>query len=86
MLKMIRQRTVAESQGCVKPPKSRARSSIMLLPIMNNEPIQSTALRPSQIGVCGLSSLRANHSNRNANPVIGTRVVVLISRILFHWR
>lgn len=72
MLNTMRQMTVAESQGCVTPPKSRARRSMMLLPITNNEPIQSTALRPSQIGVCGLSSSRANHSNRNARPVIGT--------------
>ena len=48
----------------------------MLLPMTNSEPIQSMALRPSQIGVCGLSSLRANHNNRNARPVIGTEVMV----------
>ena len=74
--KMIRQSTVAESQGWAMPPNSSPSKSIMTPPTMVREPSQSTALRPSRRGVLGVLISRKKSRMRKATPSNGRFISV----------
>lgn len=69
--KMMRHRTVAESQGCVMPPYSSPSSNMVTPATMVTEPSQSTALRPWRRGVLGVVTLRKKKRIRKATPSKG---------------
>ena len=68
----MRQITMADFQGWTTPPNSSPRRSTTVEPTMLREPSQSTALRPAQIGLLGVSSLRKRKIRTKTVPVIGT--------------
>jgi len=73
--KTIRQMTVAESQGNDTPPNCRPNRTMSVPPTMVRLPVQSTAFRPSQTGVFGLSRCKKKKSRIVTVPVIGTTKV-----------
>lgn len=71
----IKHMTVAESQGWATPPNSNPRSSIRVPPTIVKLPSQSMALRPSHIGVVGVSSLRKIIRAMRTVPEMGTAIL-----------
>ena len=70
--KMIRQMTVAESQGNATPPYTRPRRNIIVPPEIVRVPNQSMALSPSRNGVLGVSTCKKKSMNTAEIPAIGT--------------
>ena len=70
--KIIKQMTVAESQGKVTPPNSKPRRNMTVPPTIRSEPSQSIALRPSRIGVLGVCMSRKSIKMIKATPSHGT--------------
>ena len=76
--KTMRQITFAEPHGSMTPPNSRPRRSMSVPPTIVRDPVQSTALRPSQTGVFGLSRCRKIHRRMKTVPVIGTTCMSVV--------
>jgi hypothetical protein len=75
----IKHRTIAELQGWTTPPNSRPRRSITVDPTMVREPSQSTAFKPAQIGVLGVSSFKRRKIKIKTVPMIGTEDEIISS-------